>query len=114
MDVGFDQALDKVVATAHFPSLPQMMDQIVPVIIGISLQSVDAEKEHYRPISMAQNQISNHRKRERYNSCKVQPVNYRSQHADPCGVLANALLAIHNRPVMQMGISTAKMLARKC
>jgi len=66
--------LDKVIATAHFPSLPQMLDQIVPAIIGISLQSVDAEKEHCKTNSMAQNQKSNHRKRERYNSCKVQPV----------------------------------------
>jgi hypothetical protein len=48
-----------------------------------------------------QNQKSNHCKRERYNSCKVQRVSQPT--CRPLEVLAKALLAIRNRPVMKMG-----------
>lgn len=51
-----------------------MLDQIDQLSFGISLQSVDAEKKNTTDRFMAQNQKSNHRKRERYNSCKVQRV----------------------------------------
>jgi hypothetical protein len=91
---------DKVVCYGafHFPSLNAGSD--LPAIIGISLQSVDAEKEYCRLIHGPKSEI---KITASVNATtRVKSNGYHSQHVDPCRSLQMSFSQIHNRPVMKI------------